>query len=251
MSEIEDRARQMGWVPQDDFRGDPDNCRPAEEFVERGENIMPILKERLGKMEENLKDVTGRLEKKTESLEKFAEFHKGTYQRAYEKAFKDLEARKLQAVEDGDTAAYQEAQQAEHELAKEQAELESPMGGEGQDVVPEFHDFKKANAWYDQDVAMTVFVNHIAPGIAQTVANDVEFFQRLEQEARREFPHKFTGQTGSNAVESPDGSVDTEVGSGKGWRDVPKEAQDAFNLNFADIEGFTKEQYAKDYFAQE
>lgn len=43
-STSEDTAREMGWVPQEEFRGDPDKWITADSFVERGEKILPILK---------------------------------------------------------------------------------------------------------------------------------------------------------------------------------------------------------------
>ena len=41
------RARRMGWIPKDEYGGKPDNWRSAKDFIERGENEMPILRERL------------------------------------------------------------------------------------------------------------------------------------------------------------------------------------------------------------
>jgi hypothetical protein len=240
----------MGWVPSDEFRGDADRWVDAETFLERGENIMPILKERLGKMETDLGAKTAELEKVTANLTKFADFHKGTYKRAYAKALKEVQAQKLEAVEQGNTAMYQDAVDREEALNAEQKELDSPADGE-QKPVPEFLDFKSANPWYGVDVAMTAYVDRIAPGIGQTVNNDVEYFAQLEDAARREFPHKFVGQTPASAVEGVNLGGDREIATGEGkWSDLPREAQQIYIAEFSDIPGFDKDQYAKDYFAQ-
>ena len=53
--EIEEEARKLGWVKQEEWKGDPDKWRPAEEFVERGRNIVPIMRERLEKLEKELR----------------------------------------------------------------------------------------------------------------------------------------------------------------------------------------------------
>ena len=45
--DTESRARAMGWVPKDQFRGPAENWRDAGEFVRRGEEELPILRERL------------------------------------------------------------------------------------------------------------------------------------------------------------------------------------------------------------
>jgi uncharacterized membrane protein YqaE (UPF0057 family) len=41
--EVIDKATKMGWTPKTEFRGDPDKWRPADEFVERGENMLPFV----------------------------------------------------------------------------------------------------------------------------------------------------------------------------------------------------------------
>lgn len=247
MSDVEQRARAMGWLPEGEFKGDPDKWRPAEEFLERGETILPILQERLGKMEKDLEAKTAKLERVTNNLTKFADHHKTTYKRAYENAKRDIERRLKQAREEGDFEAYDQAMQDMAENEEKNVALEGQPG----EPVPEFFDFKKANPWYGQDLAMTVFVDHVAPSIAQTVSSDVEFFAKLEQAARQEFPHKFSGQAAATAVEGST-SIPTEQSKGKkGWRDLPAEAKQAYMDNFAAIDGFKKEDYAKDYWAQE
>jgi hypothetical protein len=249
---VEERATAMGWLPKEEFKGDESNWRPAEEFLDRGENIMPILKERLGKMEKNLEEVTGRLEAKTQSLTKFAAFHKGTYKRAYDNAYKEIEKQKLAAVEAGNTEMYKDAQQREHDLNTEQAEMEKTTAEE-EGPIPEFVEFQKNNEWFQKDVAMTAYIEAIMPGVAQTAQNDTDFFAKLEHAARLEFPHKFTPQAAANAVEGAGdggeniGSTDVE----KGWRDLPKDAQETYLSEFSDIEGFGKDDYAKGYFEQE
>jgi hypothetical protein len=40
----EQQARQLGWVPQDEWKGASEKWQPADKFLERGEEIMPILK---------------------------------------------------------------------------------------------------------------------------------------------------------------------------------------------------------------
>lgn len=61
--EVEQEARKMGWVEEELWKGDPDKWRPAEEFVERGKNIVPILRDRLEKMERNSRLLPSRTRK--------------------------------------------------------------------------------------------------------------------------------------------------------------------------------------------
>ena len=43
---VESIARRWGWKPKEEFRGPPDRWTSAEDFVARGENELPILRER-------------------------------------------------------------------------------------------------------------------------------------------------------------------------------------------------------------
>ena len=54
---IEARARDMGWKPLAEYRGPPGKWQPAADFISRGENILPIVRdqnrrltERIGKL---------------------------------------------------------------------------------------------------------------------------------------------------------------------------------------------------------
>jgi hypothetical protein len=246
----EERARAQGWRDKEEFTGNPEDWRPAEEFLERGEKILPILQERFGKLEKDFADKADQLDKVTGKLSKFADFHKGTYKRAYENAKRDIERRLQLAEQEQDFAGYK---QASDDLAQVEQDIQQIDTTESTpEPVPEFYDFKKANKWYDTDMPMTVYANYIADQLvgAEGINSNVEYYARIEQEVKRQFPHKFTTD-GQAPVE--DGLAD---GGGdktkkKSWNNLPKEAKEAYNVNFADIPNFSREDYAKDYFAQE
>lgn len=255
MSNVEEQARSMGWVDKDEFQGDPDKWRPAEEFLERGKTILPILTERYDALEQKFNNVSDKLERTTQNLANFAEFHKGTYKRAYENAKRRIEAKLREAEELGDLDAYKRGRDELDNLEQQQGQLEVSSDGQAADSnspPPEFADFQKANPWYGPDVAMTVFTDAMAHQLQgnPNIHNNTEFYAELERLAREHFPHKFqkphTPESG--------GGEGTGEGSNKGkknWGDLPRDVQETYLREFSEIPGFTKEQYAKDYFAQE
>lgn len=252
MSSIEDQARGMGWVDKDEFKGDPDKWRPAEEFVERGKTILPILTERYDALEQKFNTVSEKLEKTTQNLANFAEFHKGTYKRAYENAKRKIEAKLAEAEERDDLEMYKQGREELDNLERQQATLDAAdSDAPSNEPPPEFHDFQKANSWYGQDNAMTVFTDAMAHQLQgnPNIKNNTEFYAELERLARANFPHKF------QQPQTPESGGSEGTGEGskgkKGWGDLPKDAQDTYLREFKDIPNFTKEQYAKDYFAQE
>jgi hypothetical protein len=247
----EERARTQGWRDKDEFKGNPEDWRPAEEFLERGDKILPILQERFGKLEKDFADKANQLDKVTGKLSKFAEFHKGTYKRAYENAKRDIEGRLQLAEKEQDFEGYK---RATDDLAQVEQDIQHIDAEEATDPQPvaEFHDFKKANAWYDVDMPMTVYANYIADQLvgSEGIDSNSEYYARVEQEVKRQFPHKFTGG-GPAPVEDGMGDGAGDKKTKGGWRELPKEAQDTYLREFTDIPNFGKEEYAKGYFEQE
>ena len=50
----EEKALEMGWVPQDKWTGDPDKWTDARSYVERGEQILPILRANNRRLQDDL-----------------------------------------------------------------------------------------------------------------------------------------------------------------------------------------------------
>ena len=100
---VEEKARGMGWMPLEEFKGNPDRWRPADEFVQRGENYVPILKDRVKKLEEDLS-----IALKVTKAE-LADVKKQGYEQAkaeFEKKTKELDEKELEAVETQDVEKF-------------------------------------------------------------------------------------------------------------------------------------------------
>lgn len=251
MEDIEARAREMGWRPQEEWNGPAENWKNAEDFVRIGENYMPVLKERLGKMEATISDLRAENAKVSGSLNKLAEWHRGTWQRQYARALQDIKAQKLQAVEEHDPVRYKELEEEEEALVSE-AGNQDPNKIYDDGTVPEFHEFQQKNPWYGKDPEMSMYADGLQAVLVQHegVSDDKTFFQEVERRVRLRFPEKFrnTNQALPPAVEA--GGADDGSGSGKkGWGDLPPEAKAAYTDNFTDI--MERDQYAKEYWLQE
>lgn len=58
---VERKARNLGWVPQEEFRGNPERWDDAETFLKRGEEIMPILKANNRRLHNDLEGLKSKL----------------------------------------------------------------------------------------------------------------------------------------------------------------------------------------------
>lgn len=252
MSDIEQRARDMGWVPREEFNGPDENWKSAEDFVRIGENYMPVLRERLGKLEGLINELRAENSKTKGALQSLADHHRGTWKRQYEKAKKELEDQMAYAVDTGDGEAFRQLKEQER-LLDEQAQEENPDAQP--QAVPEYHDFVSRNSWYGQDPEMTMYANGLQAILTQHegVTDDKTFFQEVEKRVRIRFPDRFKNENRDlpPAVESGDGGGAEDVGTGeKKWSDIPaEERKEIMNQFGPDLftKEYTKEDYAKEY----
>ncbi|HEY6019773.1 MAG TPA: hypothetical protein VIY48_07680, partial [Candidatus Paceibacterota bacterium] len=190
---IEERAKRMGHVSQEEFRGNPENWVDAETFVRRAEESLPILKGTLTKMEQKMADQERQMKTQAEEfktamaslkgdLSEFVEFSKGAEQRAYQKALKELKAEQTKAKNAGDLDAFVEATDkidsliAEHPAVtgkgdpkpvidpKPQAQPTGVQEQFQQWIASDpnaFDEWKaeKDNAWYQEDPDMAVYAD--------------------------------------------------------------------------------------------
>lgn len=246
-ADAEARARSLGWVPKEEFRGDPDTWRSAEEFIKHGEETLPILRENIKKLHTKL-DEQGRV------IKNFAEHHKKTEERAYNQALKKLQEERRDAVDKGDTARFEEIDGEIKEL--EETKASDPAGDKGDKKAgqPGFAEWKNDNSWYDDDIEMSMYADQVGSYFASHNPDlpPGEIFSIVTKEVKAKFPHRFKNPRRGNPSTVETGSPAPGEGGGKGrsYADLPPEAKATCN-DFVKQGLLTKEQYVKDYFAEE
>ncbi len=213
-TEVEALALKMGWAVEDDWRGDPNKWVDAATFIRTGPEILKRTLERQD----------GQLAETQKLLDDFKGFHTDVEARAHKRALADFRAEQRKAVEDGDTEAFDAAQtrmDALDEEAKPEPEANKP------NVDPQFEAWKDRNAWFGDDVEMTVYAEQIAPIIGKK-HQGAAFYEAADAEIRRKFPDKFTNPRRKRAasVEGA-GAGGGQRGNGHGYADLPADAKAA------------------------
>jgi hypothetical protein len=237
---IEQEARGMGWVPQEEFRGDSARWVDAETFVERGHTVMPILKKNNERLEKSVKDQQAEIARLSELLkngqESIAELqavHAEATKAAVEKARRDLTAELKQAKREGDVDREIEIQEGLDELKQQEAKLASQprqvqqsqstqAGAEA--VHPEFKGWMADNTWYGTDQRKTMRAMGIAQELRSDPSNDAlegrAFFDKVV-----EVMEERTGaRPAGNKVAEPRASGSSSSG-GKSFNDLPSDAK--------------------------
>lgn len=258
--DVDEKARKMGWVPLDEWRGPEDKWRPAEEFVERGENIVPILKDRIEKLEKDFETTV-----KTQKQE-LARVKEESKKQALEQAQKEYQAKldalnqkELKAVEDQDTVGYLK-------VKEERDKLKPPEIPTQQEPTPVFKDWNSNNSWYAMpgeendhtDADMTVFANVIGSQIKAESPQlpEKEFLQRVAERVKKAFPQKFENPNRDNASIADSSTHSESSGKKKKtWADVPAKDKKAFERAAKRVKAqggeLKKEDWMKDYFSEE
>lgn len=166
---VEDEARAMGWVPKDQYKGDPARWKPADQFVNDGKTVLPLLQSNLKKMT----DKVTRMEREHQSnLEGMRRANQIAMARERERIIAHYEQQKVQAVELGDTEGYHAATQAQirdvrafDDQVQKQQQPQLPEG-----VTPELVEgiqgFAQENPWFQVDDEMTKVAIRYSQGLS-------------------------------------------------------------------------------------
>lgn len=248
--EVETQARGMGWRPKDEFKGEEGKWVDASTFVERGEHVLPIIKETNKRLRTDLQtthEKLGRVEQalldSQETIKALEKYHQEDVKQKVEKARKDLKAQLVAAKKSGDV-------ETEVELTEELANLNAADtaattrdSGNGEDKTtvttrkqevdytqnPEFIEWKEDNPWFSDPVKAA-----IAGQVTIALRNGGNklvgraFLDEVSKSVTKELSRLGGGRRESK-VEGSRGGAGGNGGGGSGrtWADLPKEAKDA------------------------
>lgn len=208
-AEAEARARTMGWLPKEQFKGAPERWQDADAYLKRGEEIMPILQANNRQLTTDvaaMRAENGRLatmlQGATESIEELKNFNS---QMAVERA-KTQKERLLGALkaarEADDVEKESQIQTQLNELSisiadagkskTKPAEAAKPAEQQHFSKSPEFKVWAAENAaWFGVDRRRTAVAMAIAEEIRLDAGNAAlvgrPFLDRISQELERTF----------------------------------------------------------------
>lgn len=201
--DFEAEARERGWAPKEEFKGDPARWVDAETFLERTDTVMPLLKADRDRLKRELSDLKRSLKQATRHFE-------GAEKRAYDRARADIEARIEQATEAGDVTAVKAALKDMEELRPDGGEANPKHSRE--EAMEAFDAFRDENPWYDRgnlagaseiEINARLYADRITEKrlrelkVGEEPPPD-EFFADIAAEVRAKYP-----QLGANGVRQP------------------------------------------------
>jgi hypothetical protein len=220
-AEIIAKAEKMGWTSKENFRGDPAKWRPADEFVERGENMLPLVKAQVKRQEREIEALKA-------GMKELGEYHTKTEQRAMEKALATLRQERADAIAKGDGVAFDKVDGEIEELKNKVREkaVKSQPQDDGAIPEPEFNEWLSRNAWAKDETLQNIGAVIRDKLHRETGANGIELLDLVTKEIKVRFPEKFENPR-RNAAPSVEGNSSGPRKGGKTFADMPAEARAA------------------------
>lgn len=187
-TEVEVRASDQGWMPKDKWEAEgknPDEWRPAKEFVDRGELFKTIHQ-------------TKRDLKQTQAaLTALQRHHQYVFEKAHQQAITDLKKEKRQALKAEDLEKVseldEEIEQVQTQFQQDRAQMVQQQQAAQVSAPPEFEAWKSSNSWYDADTDMREFAD--ATGFIYMSKNanarPDDVLKYIDQKMKKQFPDKF------------------------------------------------------------
>lgn len=246
---IEDRAHDMGWRPQAEFKGDPEKWVDAETFVKRGEEVLPILRANSKKDREALDAAKAEIAEMKKTFAEFRQYHSKTEQRAFAAARKELERELAEAVEAKDHRAVREITAEMADLSKDVRTDDGGHEYQSPDHAKTLNQWKGDNPWYGSDRIMTAAANAIADELEAAGVKGADQMAEVSKRIIAEFPQKFPEAKNERraAPAAVEGSTPVRKG-GKSRADLPPDARQTMD-RWVKQGLITEAQYLKDYFA--
>lgn len=236
VSPIEEKAKSQGWVPEDQWEGDPAAWRPAKEFVDRGE-LFKVIDE-VKRENKNLR----------QGLNELSRHHARVRETEYERALKDLKAQKKEALSEGDVDKVIEVDEEIAEVREAQRQAVVTEKTEPAQPDPRFTAWSQKNTWYKTERAMTAVADEVARDLVASGERDpTVILTEIDKVVRKEFPHKFVNPNRATA-QSVEGSssrgTSRKADTSSGMSD---EERAVMNKILKVTPGLTKEKYLEEY----
>lgn len=245
LSEGEQKARNNGWVPQEEWKGKPDDWVDYRQFNFRGE-----LMSRINEQSSIIKHLTNKVSERDAALDDLVELNKKTAETQYKRALEELRARKIEALEEQDHATVMEIDDQIEELKEKKPKpVPQQQQQRQQQVSPEITQWLQdpKNSWYHTDPTMRAIADGAArqERLASPSLSDSELLRRVEQQVKQSMPHKFKT---NNAPATDTGGEYSGTPSSRGktpsWSDLTDE-QKTIATRYEKIGLMNKKDYIK------
>ena len=186
---IQEAARSQGWVPQEEWDGDPTQWRDAQVFLERGEYFKTMGTQRK------------QIDKLNAMVEKMATIQAKTREDEREKVLKELSQKKAVAMEEGEYNRVVDIDNEMNKIRSEPAMSVPNVEGQSEDkyTQDQIANYIDNNQWYRTNSDMRQYADSIAVGFRNSNPNATidDVLEYTDKEVQIRYPEQFGKQVPS------------------------------------------------------
>jgi len=253
--EVQQKAERMGWIPATRFKGDPARFVDADMYLERGETVLPIVKEQnkrlhaeIEALRTNQSRTEAALAAATKAIDEIEERHTVATQKAVEGARTQLKAQLVAASEAGDHEAIAELTDRMVQLKAAEAAAppapKTPAPPPPFVATPDLQEWNDENPWFGKDTRKTNLALTIAQELREggETATGKVFFDKVRDELEVTLGTKVDALPPTSKVEGGrNGSAgESRQTGGRGYSALPADAKAACDADARQFVGATK-----------
>ena len=186
---IQEAARGQGWVPQEEWDGDPTQWRDAQVFLERGEYFKTMGTQRK------------QIDKLNAMVEKMANIQASTREDERQKVLQELSDKKVSAMEDGEFERVATIDNEMDRIRSEPAMAAPSVGAQSEQkyTQDQIADYIDKNSWYRTNSDMRQYADSIAVGFRSNNPNATidDVLEYTDSEIKIRYPEQFGKQVPS------------------------------------------------------
>ncbi len=252
-SDAEDQARALGWVPEEEYTGNPSKWADAETFLEVHSKNNGALRKAVAAQAKDLEALKAQMRGMDSAHKKIFEIQIKKQKEEFDQQVAFLKAQKREALRSGEHETAADIDEQLDGLRERGPEL--PEAPQTQNIAPpdwrtnsDMVTWAKRNPWFDVDEDMSAYAGGMGQQIRRNNPN-MPFTELLEEvtvKVRKAFPHKFAGGR-RNPVEGGTPGETAAARTGKSYESLPRDAKAACDEAVTDG-GMTRKQWVELYY---
>ena len=220
----EREASDAGWVPKERWKGPPERWRPAKDFLDARDHVLPILQRENKALRAKLEEQGGRLA----ALEKE---HISNEAKRSAIQQETLQYERQQALESGDYAKVNKLDAAILDAkiaAKTNGTAQQPQPLIDPEVARTWNEFSAENPWTQKPKMQRVlFAQLKTMRESGTEIAGREMLEEAKEHIARLYPEEFAAPKRTSAMADTGGSNGNSRGGTRTWSDLKPEVREA------------------------
>ena len=236
----EEKAIKTGWTPKENFKGNPDMWKPADEWNKTAVEVLPILRATNKKLHATVSEIEAKNRAMKEQMDLIIRKTSEISEREYNKAKADIERAQRDAVANGDTDEFDRLKEQENKL--------KPPAQEIPQIHPAIATWQAKNSdWYGVDVEKTNYANFLASEYGRQGYTPEQMLREVDDQIglKQEAQSRRTVQTVAKTTRKP-----SKTNIKKTYADLPPEGKQIVDELKREYPDYKEQDYVDSFFKE-